>query len=104
MDDDDFLMTTAMYRWCLVWTTQNNISEWEGALVLNYKKEKVKCLYVDLDQRSPCQTTFCYKNKQTERYVSSVNENCNNAWWPLGAATFKSGNINFNINKVLTQG
>lgn len=32
-----------------------------------------------------------------------MNENCNNAWWPLEAATFKSGNINVNINKVLTQ-
>lgn len=32
-----------------------------------------------------------------------MNENCNNAWWPLEAATFMSGNINVNINKVSTQ-
>lgn len=66
--------------------------------------KKVKCLYVDLDPWIPCQIISHYKNKQTEPYVSSGTENCNNAWWPLEAATFKSGNTNVNVNKVLTQG
>lgn len=44
------------------------------------------------------------KTSKTEPYVSSGTENCNNAWWPLEAATFKSGNTNVNVNKVLTQG
>lgn len=59
---------------------------------------------MDLDPQIPHQIIFCYKNKQTEPYVSLVNENCNNNWWPREAATFKSGNIYVNIYKVLTQG
>lgn len=53
---------------------------------------------MDLEPWIPCQIIFCYKSD-----ISSVNANCNNAWWPLEAATFKSGNIIVDIDKVLKQ-